>query len=87
MFEPEQQKQQFGENLEKYLAYHKGIEDELNRRQNFFMKGSPEQAVARRFLRRMVSTALAEKPELAERPIPSFDLDAEGKSCTNGLDT
>lgn len=70
------------------MAYHKSIEGELNQRQNFFMKSTPKQAVARRFFLTMTSTALVEKPESAERLIDSsLFLRMLKVNTANGLDT
>ncbi|TXB99912.1 hypothetical protein FocTR4_00013578 [Fusarium oxysporum f. sp. cubense] len=68
------QKEEFRRNPEKYLAYRKSIEEELNKRQNFFIKGSLEQVLAKRFSQEMMNNGLATKPELAKKMIPSFDV-------------
>lgn len=70
----EQQKKDFRSDPGKHLAYRKEIETELNKRQNFFMKGSPEQVLARKFSQKSMEDALAAKPELAGKLIPSFDV-------------
>jgi hypothetical protein len=70
----EQQKKEWRENPQVYLAYRKALEAELNKRFRFVLKGSPEQRRFRDFSFNQMKEALSSKPELITKLIPSFDV-------------
>ncbi|KAE8158896.1 hypothetical protein BDV40DRAFT_291389 [Aspergillus tamarii] len=55
---------------QKYLAYRKKIEAELNSRFRFILNGSEEQANARAYAENDMRTKLASRPEIAEWIVP-----------------
>ncbi|KAL4819975.1 hypothetical protein BDW67DRAFT_181685 [Aspergillus spinulosporus] len=67
----EKQKQILRTDPERYLAYRKKIESELNSRFRFILNGSKEQAEARAAAERDMRTRLAKKPEIADLIIPT----------------
>ncbi|OJJ05846.1 hypothetical protein ASPVEDRAFT_87180 [Aspergillus versicolor CBS 583.65] len=67
----EKQKEILKSNPEKYLAYRKKIESELNSRFRFILNGSKEQADARAAAEKDMRTRLAKKPELADLIVPT----------------
>ncbi|KAF3010351.1 hypothetical protein E8E14_008823 [Neopestalotiopsis sp. 37M] len=64
------QKKILAENPQKYLAYRKKIESELNSRFRFILNGSQEQQDARVFAEREMRRKLASKPEIADLIVP-----------------
>lgn len=57
-------------NPKKYLEYRKQIENELNQRFKFIIKGSPEAAAARTYADAEMRSKLAPNPALADAIIP-----------------
>ncbi|ETS84129.1 hypothetical protein PFICI_02154 [Pestalotiopsis fici W106-1] len=66
----EKQKTILAENPQKYLAYRKKIESELNSRFRFILNGSQEQMDARAFAEKEMRRKLASKPEIADLIVP-----------------
>ncbi|KAH7232766.1 steroid monooxygenase [Fusarium tricinctum] len=66
----EKQREIFRNSPEKYLAYRKKIESELNSRFRFILNGSKEQQDARDFAERDMRAKLAKKPEIADIIVP-----------------
>ncbi|KAJ4247535.1 hypothetical protein NW762_013215 [Fusarium torreyae] len=66
----EKQREILRNNPEKYLAYRKKIESELNSRFRFILNGSQEQQDARDFAERDMRAKLAKKPEIADIIVP-----------------
>ncbi|GLA44014.1 hypothetical protein AnigIFM63309_002275 [Aspergillus niger] len=64
------QKNIFRNNPQKYLAYRKKIESELNSRFRFILNGSKEQANARAYAERDMRSKLARRPEIADHIVP-----------------
>ncbi|GAA92926.1 dimethylaniline monooxygenase [Aspergillus luchuensis] len=64
------QKNIFRHNPQKYLAYRKKIESELNSRFRFILNGSEEQANARAYAERDMRSKLARRPEIADHIVP-----------------
>ncbi|GKZ73668.1 hypothetical protein AnigIFM50267_010601 [Aspergillus niger] len=64
------QKNIFRNNPQKYLAYRKKIESELNSRFRFILNGSEEQANARAYAERDMRSKLARRPEIADHIVP-----------------
>ncbi|RAH52634.1 dimethylaniline monooxygenase [Aspergillus piperis CBS 112811] len=64
------QKAIFRHNPQKYLAYRKKIESELNSRFRFILNGSEEQANARAYAERDMRSKLARRPEIADHIVP-----------------
>ncbi|KAI2823342.1 hypothetical protein CBS115989_1324 [Aspergillus niger] len=64
------QKTIFRYNPQKYLAYRKKIESELNCRFRFILNGSEEQANARAYAERDMRSKLASRPEIADHIVP-----------------
>ncbi|KAM4056867.1 cyclohexanone monooxygenase [Hirsutella rhossiliensis] len=81
----EEQKQKWREDAEAYLQFRKQVEGELSRGQNFFLKGTPEQRMARDFSYREMKKGLAAKPELMDKLTPSFDMGCRRPSPGNGF--
>ena len=67
-YTPEQQK--MFEDSDKYKAYCKMIEGELNQRFSFIINGSPEQKAAREFSENEMTTLLKDRPDLLEAIMP-----------------
>ncbi|KJZ71220.1 hypothetical protein HIM_09363 [Hirsutella minnesotensis 3608] len=80
----EEQKKHWRENPEAYTQYRKQVENELNRKQDFFLKGTQLQRAAREFSYREMMKGLAGKPELAKKLIPSFDVGCRRPTPGNG---
>ncbi|KAF4311955.1 Flavin-containing monooxygenase-like protein [Botryosphaeria dothidea] len=57
-------------NPDKYLEYRKQIENELNKRFKFIIRGSPESKAAREFARDQMSRKLSSRPDLISAIIP-----------------
>ncbi|PYI31325.1 putative dimethylaniline monooxygenase [Aspergillus indologenus CBS 114.80] len=55
---------------QKYLAYRKKIESELNSRFRFILNGSEEQANARAYAEKDMRTKLASRPDIADHIVP-----------------
>ncbi|EKG15124.1 Flavin-containing monooxygenase-like protein [Macrophomina phaseolina MS6] len=66
----EEQLRYLEEHPDKYLEYRKQIENELNKRFKFIIKGSPESKVARDFARDQMSRKLSTRPDLVSSIIP-----------------
>ncbi|KAJ3549988.1 hypothetical protein NM208_g224 [Fusarium decemcellulare] len=66
----EKQREILRNDPEKYLAYRKKIESELNSRFRFILNGSKEQQEAREFAERDMRSKLAKKPEIADIIVP-----------------
>ncbi|KAL0258152.1 hypothetical protein SLS55_007324 [Diplodia seriata] len=66
----EEQLRYLEQNPDKYLEYRKQIENELNQRFKFIIRGSPESKAARDFARDQMSRKLSSHPELASAIIP-----------------
>ncbi|KAK5138944.1 hypothetical protein LTR04_004041, partial [Oleoguttula sp. CCFEE 6159] len=66
----EEQRKFLQENPKKYLEYRKQIENELNQRFKFIIKGSEEANQAREFSYQEMARKLASKPRLADKIIP-----------------
>ncbi|KAL1646589.1 hypothetical protein SLS58_003175 [Diplodia intermedia] len=66
----EEQLRYLEQNPDKYLEYRKQIENELNQRFKFIIRGSPESKAARDFARDQMSRKLSSRPELASAIIP-----------------
>lgn len=66
----EAQKEEFRQNPKKLLQYCKGIENELNQRFKFILKGTPEAAAAKEYATQEMSTKLAGNQELIDAIIP-----------------
>ncbi|KAI8938623.1 hypothetical protein NX059_004495 [Plenodomus lindquistii] len=66
----EQQLKYLEENPKKYLEYRKQIENELNQRFKFILKGSPEAAAARAYADAEMRAKLNNDPVLVEKVIP-----------------
>ncbi|KAM0266699.1 hypothetical protein ACHAPA_006621 [Fusarium lateritium] len=66
----EKQREILRNDPEKYLAYRKKIESELNSRFRFILNGSKEQQDARDFAERDMRAKLAKKPEIADIIVP-----------------
>ncbi|GLA21575.1 hypothetical protein AnigIFM62618_011244 [Aspergillus niger] len=64
------QKNIFRNHPQKYLAYRKKIESELNSRFRFILNGSEEQANARAYAERDMRSKLARRPEIADHIVP-----------------
>ncbi|KAL3481115.1 hypothetical protein BJX99DRAFT_219065 [Aspergillus californicus] len=67
----EKQKDILRNDPQKYLAYRKKIESELNSRFRFILNGSQEQAEARAAAEHDMRTRLAKKPEIADLIVPT----------------
>ncbi|BCS27009.1 flavin-containing monooxygenase [Aspergillus puulaauensis] len=67
----EKQKEILRSDPDRYLAYRKKIESELNSRFRFILNGSAEQADARAAAERDMRRRLAKKPELADLIVPT----------------
>ncbi|KAJ5175688.1 uncharacterized protein N7482_001565 [Penicillium canariense] len=66
----EKQKDIFLNDPQKYLAYRKNIESELNSRFRFILNGSEEQANARKYAEKDMRSKLADRPEIADSIVP-----------------
>ncbi|KAK0659414.1 putative sterigmatocystin biosynthesis monooxygenase stcW [Lasiodiplodia hormozganensis] len=66
----EEQLRYLEQNPQKYLEYRKQIENELNQRFKFIIKGSPESKVARDFARTQMTRKLSTRPDIASAIIP-----------------
>lgn len=66
----EEQLRYLEKNPEKYLEYRKQIENELNKRFKFIIKGSPESKVAREFAKDQMSRKLPNRPEIVSAITP-----------------
>ncbi|KJY01429.1 FAD/NAD(P)-binding domain-containing protein [Zymoseptoria brevis] len=66
----EEQKQFLKDNPEKYLEYRKQVENELNQRFKFIIKGSKEAAEAREFSYKQMERKLNNDPRLCDKIIP-----------------
>ncbi|KAF2492990.1 FAD/NAD(P)-binding domain-containing protein [Lophium mytilinum] len=58
------------ENPKKYLEYRKQIENELNQRFRFILKGSPQARLAREYAEAEMTRKLSDDPRLVEKMIP-----------------
>ncbi|OJD31367.1 fad nad-p-binding domain-containing protein [Diplodia corticola] len=58
------------QNPDKYLKYRKQIENKLNQRFKFIIKGSPESKIARDFAHDQMARKLSKRPDLASAIIP-----------------
>lgn len=68
------EKEDWSNAPEKYLAYRKEIENELNVRFRLYLKGSQAQKMGREGTTKQMTARLSAKPELAEDLIPSFPV-------------
>ncbi|CAI7674093.1 unnamed protein product [Penicillium viridicatum] len=66
----EKQKEILRNDPQKYLAYRKKIESELNSRFRFILNGSEEQANARAYAEKDMRSKLADHPEIADSIVP-----------------
>ncbi|KAF2196341.1 FAD/NAD(P)-binding domain-containing protein [Delitschia confertaspora ATCC 74209] len=66
----DQQIQYLKDNPKKYLEYRKQIENELNQRFKFIIKGSEEARIAREYAFNEMKTKLGNDPRLIDRIIP-----------------
>ncbi|KAH6685981.1 steroid monooxygenase [Plectosphaerella plurivora] len=66
----EKQREILRNDPEKYLAYRKKIESELNSRFRFILNGSSEQKEARAFAEKDMRTKLASRPDIADLIVP-----------------
>ena len=66
-----EEQQKMFEDSDKYKAYCKMIEGELNQRFSFIINGSSEQKAAREFSENEMKTLLADRPELLEAIMPT----------------
>ncbi|KAE8146657.1 hypothetical protein BDV25DRAFT_162063 [Aspergillus avenaceus] len=81
----ERQKETFRSDPQKYLAYRKKIESELNTRFRFILNGSQEQANARALTEQDMRARLATRPEVAEHIIPKdFSVGCRRPTPGNG---
>ncbi|GLA32505.1 hypothetical protein AnigIFM63326_000714 [Aspergillus niger] len=79
------QKNIFRNNPQKYLAYRKKIESELNSRFRFILNGSEEQANARAYAERDMRSKLARRPEIADHIVPkNFSVGCRRPTPGNG---
>lgn len=73
------------EDQDKYLAYRKMIEGELNQRFPFILNGTPEAEAAREFSETEMRTKMAAKPELCEKIMPkNFGVGCRRPTPGNG---
>ncbi|KAI2996385.1 hypothetical protein CBS147346_9395 [Aspergillus niger] len=84
-FDTANQKNIFRNNPQKYLAYRKKIESELNSRFRFILNGSEEQANARAYAERDMRSKLARRPEIADHIVPkNFSVGCRRPTPGNG---
>ncbi|KAI9870993.1 MAG: hypothetical protein M1830_003547, partial [Pleopsidium flavum] len=79
-----ERKQQFRNDPEKYLAYRKEVEGELNHRFKFIIKDSPEQAEAKRFSINEMKTKLNHDEHLVKHMVPDFAVGCRRPTPGNG---
>ncbi|PWY84381.1 cyclohexanone monooxygenase [Aspergillus eucalypticola CBS 122712] len=80
----EEQKKTFRENPEKYLEYRRAIEGELNKRFRFVIVDSKEQAEAREYSIRDMTTKLGNDPRLVKALLPNFAVGCRRPTPGNG---
>lgn len=68
------QKKRWIEHPVEYLLYRKEVEKELNIRFPLFIRGTPQQALAKDFTTKSMKEKLAAKRELQDKLIPDFAL-------------
>lgn len=71
-FYSDEEKEEWSRDPDKYLAYRKEIETELNIRFRLYLKGSQAQKAGRDFTTKQMSNRLSAKPELVPDLIPDF---------------
>ncbi|KAJ9501190.1 hypothetical protein H2202_002984 [Exophiala xenobiotica] len=80
----ESQKQDFRTRPDAYLKYRKELESEMNRRFQFIIKDSPEQAEAVRFSINEMTTKLGVDSPLLKHLIPTFSVGCRRPTPGNG---
>lgn len=70
----DEQKKKWIENPSEYLRYRKDVETELNIRFPMFIKGTPQQALARDFTEKSMRQKLSLKPELQDILLPTYSV-------------
>ena len=68
----DEEQREWSEHPEKYLAYRKEIENELNARFRLYVKDSQAQKMGKKFTVDQMTARLSEKPELVEDLLPDF---------------
>ncbi|PVH75074.1 FAD/NAD(P)-binding domain-containing protein [Cadophora sp. DSE1049] len=79
-----EQKDVFRNNPDKYLAYRKEVEDELNKRFDFIIKDSIAQEEAMRFSTNEMKTKLGSDSQLVKHMIPDFAVGCRRPTPGNG---
>lgn len=70
----DEEKAEWSNAPEKYFAYRKEIENELNIRFRLYLKGSPQQKMGKEGTVKQMTQRLSAKPELVDDLIPEFPV-------------